>query len=65
LESTRRLLEHEGITVVGVAANSAEALQRAEELRPDVTLVARTSATRAAWSSPGDSTAKPPWRRHR
>jgi DNA-binding NarL/FixJ family response regulator len=40
LAATRRLLEHEGITVVGVASNSAEALQRAEELRPDVTLVA-------------------------
>jgi CheY-like chemotaxis protein len=40
LEATRHLLEHEGITVVGVASTSAEALQRAEELRPDVTLVA-------------------------
>ena len=33
------LLEREGIEVVGVASTSAEALQRREELRPDVTLV--------------------------
>ena len=39
LRSARSLLEHQGITVVGVASNSAEALQRAEELQPDVTLV--------------------------
>jgi len=39
LEAARRLLERQGITVVGVASNSAEALQRAEELRPDVTLL--------------------------
>jgi DNA-binding NarL/FixJ family response regulator len=39
LRSARSLLEHQGITVVGVASNSADALQRAEELQPDVTLV--------------------------
>jgi DNA-binding NarL/FixJ family response regulator len=39
LDAARGLLERQGITVVGVASNSAEALQRAEELRPDVTLV--------------------------
>jgi CheY-like chemotaxis protein len=33
------LLEREGIDVVGVASTSAEAVQRAEELRPDVALV--------------------------
>jgi DNA-binding NarL/FixJ family response regulator len=38
-DAARGLLERQGITVVGVAANSAEALCRAEELRPDVTLV--------------------------
>lgn len=33
------LLERDGITVVAVATNSAEALRRAWELRPDVLLV--------------------------
>jgi CheY-like chemotaxis protein len=37
--AARRLLEHDGITVVGVASTSAEALRCFEELRPDVTLV--------------------------
>jgi len=39
LEAARDLLEQEGLRVVGVAATSAEALRRAEELRPDVVLV--------------------------
>jgi CheY-like chemotaxis protein len=39
LDSARELLEREGVTVVGVASTSAEALLRFEELRPDVTLV--------------------------
>jgi CheY-like chemotaxis protein len=39
LDAARALLERQGLTVVGVAASSAEALQRAEELRPDVTLL--------------------------
>lgn len=39
LRAARSLLEHEDFTVVGVASNSAEALQRAEELQPDVILV--------------------------
>ncbi|GAA1255513.1 response regulator transcription factor [Pseudonocardia aurantiaca] len=39
LDAARGLLERQGITVVGMASNSAEALQRAAELRPDVTLV--------------------------
>jgi DNA-binding NarL/FixJ family response regulator len=39
LATARRLLERQGITVVGVASNSAEALRRVEELRPDVVLV--------------------------
>jgi DNA-binding NarL/FixJ family response regulator len=39
LDAARGLLEREGVTVVGVASTGAEALRRAEELRPDVTLV--------------------------
>jgi CheY-like chemotaxis protein len=39
LEAARNLLAREGITVVGVASTTAEALQRAGELRPDVALV--------------------------
>jgi CheY-like chemotaxis protein len=39
LDAARGLLERQGVTVVGVASNSAEALQRAVELRPDVTLL--------------------------
>lgn len=39
LEAARGLLEREGFQVVGVASNGAEAVQRARELGPDVTLV--------------------------
>jgi CheY-like chemotaxis protein len=39
LEAARDALEREGMTVVGVASTSAEALGLAEELRPDVVLV--------------------------
>jgi DNA-binding NarL/FixJ family response regulator len=39
LDAARGLLERQGVTVVGVASNSAEALQRVEALRPDVTLL--------------------------
>jgi CheY-like chemotaxis protein len=39
LEAARGLLERQGIMVVGVASNGAEALRLAEELRPDVTLL--------------------------
>jgi CheY-like chemotaxis protein len=39
VEAARHLFEHGGITVVGVASNSAEALRCFEEQRPDVTLV--------------------------
>jgi DNA-binding NarL/FixJ family response regulator len=39
LRSARRLLEREGIEVVAVASTGAEALQRSEELRPDVVLL--------------------------
>jgi CheY-like chemotaxis protein len=39
LDAARGLLERQGVTVVGVASTSAEALARAQQLRPDVTLV--------------------------
>ena len=39
LETARRLLEQQGISVVGIAANSAEAVERAAELQPDVVLI--------------------------
>jgi DNA-binding NarL/FixJ family response regulator len=39
LEAARGLLEREGVTVVGVASTSADAVRSAGELRPDVTLV--------------------------
>jgi DNA-binding NarL/FixJ family response regulator len=39
LAAARNLLEREGIEVVGVAATGAEALELANELRPDVALV--------------------------
>jgi CheY-like chemotaxis protein len=39
LLAARSLLEREGIAVVGVASTGAEALQRAQELEPDVILL--------------------------
>jgi DNA-binding NarL/FixJ family response regulator len=39
VDAARGLLECEGITVVGAASTSADALRSFEELRPDVTLV--------------------------
>jgi CheY-like chemotaxis protein len=39
LEAARELLRRQGIDVVGVASTVAEALERAAELQPDVTLV--------------------------
>jgi DNA-binding NarL/FixJ family response regulator len=39
LDAARGLLERQGVTVVGVASNAVDALQRTEELRPDVTLL--------------------------
>jgi CheY-like chemotaxis protein len=44
LEAASDLLRREGATVLGVASTSAEALRRAEELRPDVVLVDITLA---------------------
>ena len=39
VDAARGLLECQGVSVVGVASTSAEALRYFEELRPDVTLV--------------------------
>ena len=39
LDAARKLLEHEGASVVGVAGTGEEALLRLTELQPDVTLV--------------------------
>jgi DNA-binding NarL/FixJ family response regulator len=39
LEGSADLLRREGLNVVGVASNSARAIQLVSELRPDVTLV--------------------------
>ena len=39
LHAARALLEQEGIRVVGIALTPAEAVQRATELHPDVTLL--------------------------
>ena len=38
-DAARELLEDQGLTVVGCATSSAEALRIAQELRPDVALV--------------------------
>jgi DNA-binding NarL/FixJ family response regulator len=39
LETARRLLDGDGLTVTGIASSSAEALRQADELRPDIALV--------------------------
>jgi DNA-binding NarL/FixJ family response regulator len=39
LEAARVLLERQGVSVVGVASTTAEALSREAELRPEVVLV--------------------------
>jgi CheY-like chemotaxis protein len=39
LDAARGLLEREGTTVVAVASTGSEAIQRIQELRPDVTLL--------------------------
>jgi DNA-binding NarL/FixJ family response regulator len=39
VDAARRLLDHDGIAVVGVASTSAEALRSIGALRPDVVLV--------------------------
>jgi DNA-binding NarL/FixJ family response regulator len=39
LDTARRLLQREGITVVGTGASSDDALRLADQLQPDVTLI--------------------------
>jgi CheY-like chemotaxis protein len=39
LKAATKVLEGDGVAVVGVASNSAQAIERCVELRPDVTLV--------------------------
>jgi DNA-binding NarL/FixJ family response regulator len=39
LDSARRLLERQGLSIVGVASTSADALREAETLKPDLVLV--------------------------
>jgi CheY-like chemotaxis protein len=39
LRAASALLEHEGLQVVGVASTGAEAIRRAADLHPDVTLI--------------------------
>ena len=39
LEAAQAVLENEGMTVVGVASSSNEALERIRDLRPDLALV--------------------------
>ena len=39
LEAARRLLEREGLSVIGAASTSAMAIDATERLRPDVVLV--------------------------
>jgi CheY-like chemotaxis protein len=39
LEAARGLLEREGVTVVGLASTGTQALQRANQLHPDVALL--------------------------
>ena len=56
VDAARGLLERQGITVVGVASNTTEALRCFEELRPDVTPVDIDSVARAGSNSQSDST---------
>ena len=53
LEAARGRLEHEGIMVVAVATNGADAIPRAAELGPDVILVDVDLGGRAASTSYG------------
>jgi DNA-binding NarL/FixJ family response regulator len=39
LEAASRLLQREGMTVVGTASSTAEAIRRARELRPDIIVI--------------------------
>jgi CheY-like chemotaxis protein len=51
VEAARSVLERGGMTVVGVASTSADALRSYEELRPEVTLIdIDLGGTAASWS---------------
>lgn len=39
LEQAHMILKREGVAVVGIATSTAEALERVDELRPDVALI--------------------------
>jgi DNA-binding NarL/FixJ family response regulator len=39
IEAARRLLEHDGINMVGLASTSADALRCVQDLRPDLVLI--------------------------
>jgi DNA-binding NarL/FixJ family response regulator len=39
LEAASRLLQREGVTVVGTASSTAEAIRRARALRPDIIVI--------------------------
>lgn len=58
LKVAQTLLERDGVTVAGVAHNSAEAVQRTQALRPDVVLIdirlGRESGFEAARRLAGD-----------
>jgi DNA-binding response OmpR family regulator len=62
LHAARGLLERQGIRVVGVASTSAEALQQATVLRPDLALLDINLGGRAALTLPGDCPEKSAWR---
>jgi hypothetical protein len=65
LDAARGLLERQGVTVVGVASNSADALRWAGSCDRTSPCWTSTWVARAAWSWPGASTARParPWPR--
>jgi DNA-binding NarL/FixJ family response regulator len=64
LEAASKLLEGQGLAVVGVASTSAEALARVRELEPDVTIVDvelnGESGFDLAWQLAGTSDEAPP-----
>ncbi|WP_198961528.1 response regulator [Pseudonocardia sp. MH-G8] len=59
LLTARTLLEQEGLQVVGVASTGAEALVRAAELRPDVTLLDVDLGTTDGFELAGRLAARP------
>jgi CheY-like chemotaxis protein len=63
IKAARGWLERQGIAVVGMASTVAQALQLAEDLRPDVVLVDIDLGVKAASSWP-NSSREPVWIRH-